>query len=60
MIVLIYIFKENQQLNYHFTESLADRSILFWQQYLREKGSLKFIFNCMEILFTIFQEIESL
>ena len=47
-------------MNYYSTELIADNSILFCEKYLREKGSLEFIINRVEIFINIFKELKRL
>ncbi len=47
-------------MNYYSTELIADNSILFCEKYLREKGSLEFIINRVEIFTNIFKELKRL
>ena len=47
-------------MNYYSTEKIADNTILFCEKYLREKGSLEFIINRLEIFTNIFKEIKRL
>lgn len=47
-------------LNYFSTKSLAERTILFSEKYLRKRGSLEFLINRIEIMTNIFKEFERL
>ena len=47
-------------LNLYSTKSFANKSILFCEKYLRDKGSLNFLISRLEILNNIFKEIERL
>lgn len=47
-------------LNYFSTKYLAERTILFSEKYLRERGSLEFLINRIEIMTNIFKEFERL
>lgn len=47
-------------LNYFTTKILAEKSILFCEEYLRKKGSLEFLINRIEIMTNIFKELELL
>ena len=46
--------------NLHPTKPPANKSILFCEKYLRDKGSLNFLISRLEILNNIFKEIERL
>ena len=47
-------------LNYLSTKYLAETTISFCEQYLRERGSLDFLINKIEIMTNIFKELERL
>ena len=47
-------------MNYYSTEKIADNTILFCENYLREKGSLEVIINRLEIYTNIFKELKRL
>lgn len=47
-------------LNYFSTKFLAEKTILFSEKYLRERGSLEFLINKVEIMTNIFKEFERL
>ena len=47
-------------INYYSTKKLAEKTILFCEKYLREKGSLEFLINRIEIMTNIFKELEQL